>query len=194
MSISERMTATLSISRRAPLEAAASAQFETVYRQHFAGAWRVLRRLGVTEAQLEDAAQDVFLIVHKKLGGLPSDAPVRRWVLAIAVRVASEYRRRARRKPTEPLDETIVDGRPGPARASEFRESLRLLHGLLEELDEKKRAVFVLSELEQLSAPEISEVLGTNVNTVYARLRAAKQQFATGLARRRARAGQGELP
>lgn len=194
MSISERMAATLSIARRAPLETEVSLEFETVYRQHFAGAWRVLRRLGVAEAQLDDAAQDVFLIVHKKLGGLDPEAPVRRWVLAIAVRVASEYRRRARRKPTEPLDEGLVDGRPGPVRTSELRESLRLLHELLEQLDEKKRAVFVLSELEQLSVPEISEVLRANVNTVYARLRAAKKQFAMGLARRRASHPRGEQP
>jgi RNA polymerase sigma-70 factor (ECF subfamily) len=88
----------------------------------------------------------------------------------------------------------VVDARPGPARTSELKESVRVLHELLEELDEKKRAAFVLSEHEELSAPEISEMHGTNVNTVYARVRAAKKQFAEGLARRRARESRGESP
>ena len=169
-------------------------EFDAVYRQHFAATWRVLRRLGVADAQLDDAAQDVFLIVHRKLGGLEPGAPVRRWVIAIAVRVASEYRRRASRRRVDPLPESIVGAGADPARQSELNESLRLLHELLTELDEKKRTVFVLAELEQLSAPEISEMVGANVNTIYARLRAAKKQFSAGLARRRAREGGGGRP
>jgi RNA polymerase sigma-70 factor (ECF subfamily) len=184
------MAASLSIPRSACIEHDAPLEFDAVYRRHFAGAWRVLRRLGVAQAHLDDAAQDVFLVVHKKLAHLEAGAPLRRWILAIAVRVASEYRRRARRKPTEPLDDAIVDPGPGPGRASEVKEWLRLLHALLEELDERKREVFVLSELEQLSAPEIADVLGANVNTVYARLRAARKQFAAGLVRHRSRLGE----
>ena len=68
---------------------------------------------------------------------------------------------------------------------SEVQESVRLLHELLNELDENKRTVFVLAELEQLSVPEITQVLGVNLNTVYSRLRSARQQFETALLLRR---------
>jgi len=161
-------------------------ELESVYRQHFKAVWRLLRRLGVEVAQLDDAAQDVFLVVQRKLASLDPQAAVQSWVFAIAVRVASEYRRRAARRRTEPLDETMPDHAPNPARISELQESVKLLHDILGELDEQKRTVYVLSELEQLSVPEIAGVLGANLNTVYSRLRSARRQFDASLQRRRA--------
>jgi RNA polymerase sigma-70 factor, ECF subfamily len=157
---------------------------ESVYREHFASVWRLLRRLGVPEAQLDDAAQDVFLVVHRKLDDFDARAPLRSWIFAIAARVASEYRRRVVRARTEPLDDRIVDASASPARLTEMQESVRLLHAVLGELDENKRTVFVLSELEQLSAPEIASVLGENLNTVYSRLRSARKHFDRALSRR----------
>jgi RNA polymerase sigma-70 factor, ECF subfamily len=161
-------------------------ELESVYRQHFKAVWRLLRRLGVEPAQLDDAAQDVFLVVQRKLSSLDPQASVHSWVFAIAVRVASEYRRRAAHRRTEMLDETIADRAPNPARISELQESVQLLHDILGDMDEQKRTVYVLSELEQLSVPEIAGVLGANLNTVYSRLRAARRQFDAALLRRRA--------
>jgi RNA polymerase sigma-70 factor (ECF subfamily) len=158
---------------------------ECIYRENFKGVWRLLRRLGVPLAQLDDAAQDVFLVVHRKLADFDARAPLRSWIFAIAVRVASEHRRRAARSRTEQLEDEMADAAPGPLRLSEMQESVRLLHALLAELDEKKRTVFVLSELEQLSVPEIAEVLGVNVNTVYSRLRSARKHFDAAMLRRR---------
>jgi RNA polymerase sigma-70 factor (ECF subfamily) len=161
---------------------------ECVYREHFRGVWRLLRRLGVPAALLDDATQDVFLVVHRKLAELDLHAPLRSWVFAITVRVASEHRRRAARRRTEQLDDILPDPGPGPAELRELREDVQLLHEVLNELDDDKRAVFVLSELEQLSAPEIAAVIGVNLNTVYSRLRAARKYFDAGLHRRRAAA------
>src|SRR5262249_38059685 len=104
-----------------------------------------------------------------------------------AVRVASDYRRGAAHRRTQPLDDTLPAPEPDPARASELGDSVRLLHALLAELDEAKRTVFVLGELEELSAPEIAEALGENVNTVYARLRAARARFDAAFRRHRER-------
>lgn len=159
---------------------------ESVYRLHFKAVWRLLRRLGLPQAQLDDAAQDVFLVVQKKLSGLSPDAALQSWVFAITVRVASEYRRRSFWRRAEPLDESIAAATPHPAQQSEVQEAVRLLHQLLAELDAKKREVFVLAELEQLSAPEIASVLDVNLNTVYSRLRAAKREFDAALQRQRA--------
>lgn len=159
---------------------------DCIYREHFRSVWRLLRRLGVAEAQLDDAAQDVFLVVQRRLDDFDGAAPVRAWVFAIAVRVASEFRRRASRWKAEPLGEERACGAPGPAHLTELQESLRLLHDVLGELDDARREVFVLSELEQLRAPEIASVLGVNLNTIYSRLRSARQHFDAALARRRA--------
>jgi RNA polymerase sigma-70 factor (ECF subfamily) len=164
----------------------ASLTLEGVYRGQFKEVWRVLRRLGVSQAQLDDAAQDVFLVVQRRLGQFDHAAPLRSWVFGIAVRVASDYRRRAARWRTEPFSEAVSDASQSPARLTELQESVQLLHELLRELDESKRVVFVLSELEQLSAPEIAAVLGVNENTVYSRLRSARTRFEAALARRRA--------
>jgi len=159
---------------------------ELVYRQHFRAVWRLLRRLGVPAAQLDDAAQDVFLIVHRKLASLDPHASVRSWVFGIAVRVASEYRRRAAYRRTDPFEDTVADDAPGPIRERELQEAVELLHALLGELDEPKRTVYVLAELEQLSVPEIADVLGENLNTVYSRLRAARIAFEQAVAQQRA--------
>src|SRR5687768_11878901 len=126
--------------------------FATVYAEHFRGIWRTLRRLGVTPAQLDDAAQDVFVVVHRRLPEFDGRS-LRGWLYAIAVRVASDYRRGARHGRSQPLDGSLADPAPDPGRASELHESVRLLHALLGELSEPKRTVFVLSELEELSVP-----------------------------------------
>ncbi len=159
---------------------------EVLYRGHFANTWRVLRRLGVPEAQLDDAAQDVFLVVHRKLEQFDARLPARSWIFAIAVRVASEYRKRAVRRRTEQLDEAVADASTNPARMSELKDSVRFLHEVLSVLDEKSRTVFVFAELEEMSVPEIAQVLDVNMNTVYSRLRTARKRFEAELLRRRA--------
>jgi RNA polymerase sigma-70 factor (ECF subfamily) len=159
-----------------PAEAAETPAFTVIYERYFRAMWRTLRRLGVEPAALDDAVQDVFVVVHRRLAEFDGRS-LRGWLYAIAVRVASDHRRGARHRRAEPLAETLVDPAPDPAEASELAASVRLLHALLAQLDEKKRTVFVLGELEELGAPEIAEALGENPNTVYSRLRAARAEF-----------------
>jgi RNA polymerase sigma-70 factor, ECF subfamily len=160
--------------------------FETIYADYFSAVWRTLRRLGVTPAQLDDAAQDVFVVVHRRLPEFDGRS-LRGWLYAIAVRIASDYRRGAVQRRTLPLSDSLVDSTLDPSRTNELRESVRLLHALLGELPEPKRTVFVLGELEELSVPEIAEALGENLNTVYSRLRAARTEFEAALHRHRLR-------
>lgn len=151
--------------------------FRAVYSEFFAAMWRTLRRLGVEPAQVDDAVQDVFIVVHRRLPQFDGRS-LRGWLYAIAVRVASDHRRGASARRAVPLPEdALVDPQPDPAHACELGESVRLLHQLLAELDEAKRTVFVLGELEELSVPEIAAVLGENLNTVSSRLRAARARF-----------------
>ncbi|WP_438019785.1 sigma-70 family RNA polymerase sigma factor [Sorangium sp. So ce315] len=164
---------------RAPLE------FDTVYDGHADFVWRNLRRLGVREASLDDAFQDVFLVVHRRLGEFEPRSSVKAWLFAIVCRVARDHRRLFRRKGGhEELPAGVLDRAPGPAERLEKVEALQLVDALLAELDDDKRAVFVMAEIEELSAPEIAAALDLKLNTVYSRLRAARREFELALARR----------
>ena len=163
------------------------AAFDAIYADAFPVVWRTLRRFGVEEAQLDDAAQDVFLVVHRRLPEFEGRSTVRTWVVGIAVGVARNYRRSARRRATEPLHEEPAASRPLAAEErTDAARAARLVRRLLGEMDPDRADVFVLGELEQLTAPEISVALGVNVNTVYSRLRAARRDFEDALARHRA--------
>lgn len=158
--------------------------FDQVYEEHFDFVWANLRRMGVRPSQLEDAAQDVFIVVHRQLGGFEGRSSVRTWIAGVAWRVASEYRRHESRKGAEPLPEELPAPGPDPHRAAVHAEAVRLLDELLQRLDHDKRAVFVLADIEGLTVPDIAGALGVNLNTVYARLRAARKIFERALQQR----------
>jgi RNA polymerase sigma-70 factor (ECF subfamily) len=140
---------------------------------------------------VEDAVQDVFVVVHRRMAERDPATPMRAWPFEIVRRVAHDHRRAARRKDiAEPLSDAVgATAAPGPARLAEASEELRLVESILADMDEDRRAVFVLSEIEQMTAPEIAETLGCNLNTVYSRLRRAREAFhaAVGAARGGAR-------
>ena len=168
--------------------------FEAIYDDHVDFVFRNVRRLGVPDAHVDDAVQEVFLVVHRRLAEFEGRSSLKTWIFGILARVAADHRRSLRRKSphlrspggiVEP--DTVIDERDGPHESIARAEGLRLLHALLDELDDDKRAVLVLAELEQMSSPEIAESLGCNLNTVYARLRAARREFEQAASRERAR-------
>ena len=152
-----------------------------LYEDHFEFVWRCARRMGVPLAQAEDAVQDVFLVVHRKLGDFKPDAAPRPWLFGITFRVAKDYRRRAARKgalgASAASSETVA-GNQSPFDDTAKAQALQVLERFLSELDDDKRSVFVLAELEQMTAPEIAAAVDANVSTVYSRLRAARAAFA----------------
>lgn len=166
--------------------------FEEVYDEHFAFVWRSVRRLGVFEGAVDDVVQEIFLVVHRRLGEFEARASMRTWLFAIALRVVRDHRRslsrKARHVATDAEIEAVAEsGDKSPLERAAQAEAIKVLHELLDALDDEKREVFVLSELEQMPAPEIAEALGVNVNTVYSRLRAARHDFEEALARHHAR-------
>ncbi len=166
---------------------AAPLSFDAVYEAHFDFVWRSVRRLGLSEAAADDAVQDVFVVVHRRLGDFEGRSSVKTWLFGIALRVVRTQRRRAKRKPTEALPDTLTSQRPGPQALSERRQGLLILDQILDQMDDDKREVFVMAEMEQLTAPEIASVTSTNLNTVYSRLRAARKLFEEAVKRHRAR-------
>lgn len=157
-----------------------------VYREHFQFVWRSARRLGAPTAALDDVVQDVFLIVARRLAEFRGDASMRTWLFAITMRVAQLHRRSASRhlRRVEAFAEAHAeDGGVDPYAR---RDAADILLKLLDRLDDDRRAVFVLAELEGMTAQEIAAGLGLNVNTVYSRLRAARQQLERALPARQA--------
>ena len=158
----------------------------TVYGAHFRYVWRCLRSLGVRDAELEDALQDVFLVVQKRLSAFDGQVELRTWLYAIALRVARKYRSRTSREARRTdaslaLESTLAHERAEGA--AEQNERLSLARRALDALDDEKREVFVLARVEQMSAPEIASVIGIPLNTVYSRLRAARLAFDAEVAR-----------
>ncbi len=162
----------------------------TVYEAHFDFVWRTARRLGVGDAFVDDVVQDVFLVVYRKLPEFEGRSSVKTWLYAIARRVVSDHRRKAcQRKPHTPIPDAMVATGASPDERAARQQAAVLLHGFLDSLPDEQREVFVLSELEQMTAPEIEEATGANVNTVYSRLRLARKAFERVVAREEARRG-----
>jgi RNA polymerase sigma-70 factor (ECF subfamily) len=171
-------------------EAPALPDFETLYEGLFPLVWRTLQRLGVPSAQLDDAAQEVFAIVHRRLDRLQGPEVARTWVAGISVRVASDVRRSLRRKGEHiAMDDGMPDLRPDPLDQAMRRQARSLVDSLLSGLDDTQREVFVLAEMEGLTGPEISDALNVKLNTVYSRLRLAREAFEHRLRAFRARSG-----
>jgi RNA polymerase sigma-70 factor (ECF subfamily) len=156
-----------------------------VYEGHFDFVWRSARRLGVHAPQLEDVVQEVFIVAHRRLAQFEGRASLKTWLFGITRHVVRDHFRSLRRKPVEllgqlePADVHAADAETQVA----AQQGARLLHALLAQLDSDKREVFILAELEQMSAPEIAQALDQNLNTVYARLRAARHLFDQALGR-----------
>ncbi|HEX7666065.1 MAG TPA: sigma-70 family RNA polymerase sigma factor [Polyangiaceae bacterium] len=186
-----------SLSLVRPLAARAGSERETltfdgVYEAHFAFVWRTARRLGVGESDVSDVAQEVFLVVHRRLDSFEQRGSVKTWLYGILRRVVSDYRRSQRRKPSmvgraEAIEpDAWSSDESDPAESAEQREAMALVNRLLDELDDDKREAFVLAELEGMTTSEIAEALDANPNTVASRIRAGRLAFEAALARHEA--------
>jgi RNA polymerase sigma-70 factor, ECF subfamily len=163
------------------------ASFRVVYRDHFQLVWRGLKRLGVTEAALEDAVQDVFLVVYRRWHDFEGRSQLRTWIYGIAVRVAKDYRRaEARRSRRVQRLAELAAAEPdsaAPADQAELREANRLCYRALGALGDEERAVFVLVELSELSVQETATALQLHVRTCQRRLKNARRAFERAVTR-----------
>jgi RNA polymerase sigma-70 factor, ECF subfamily len=146
-----------------------------VFDEHARYVWRVLRHLGVPDAELDDLCQDVFLVVHRQLPSFEGRSKLSTWLYGICVRTASDYRRRARvryeRASADPAASLVAPGGFEPDARIGAKDEL--LH-LLATLDDDKRTVLVLYEIEGLGMNEIAEIVGCPLQTAYSRLHAAR--------------------
>ncbi len=152
-----------------------------LYEDHADAVFRALRRWGVRDAAADDALQDVFLIASRKLAEFEGRSSHRTWLFGIALRVARGVRRA---RAHEAMGDEEPEGHEAPLDEKvDAMRAARMLDALLRELDDAQREVFVMADLHEMSAPEIAEITGANVNTVYSRLRLARESIAAAVAR-----------
>lgn len=147
--------------------------FPEVFQQHAQFLWRTLMNLGVPAHEAQDLCQEVMLTVHRKLPDFDGQS-LRGWLYGICVRVASDYRRSARVRRevvSEAPPDQAVEASQGDA--LDRKRRLTRLMAALDQLDEAKRAAFVLHEIEELTLAEVAEALQAPIQTVYSRIRAA---------------------
>jgi RNA polymerase sigma-70 factor, ECF subfamily len=161
--------------------------FESIYRQYFDFVWAAVRRLGVSPPATDDVVQEVFIVIHSRLHTLEQPQALRSWIYGVVRRTVSGYHRSRRAREASGAafvaDPDMPPGPPTPFDLTEQNDRVKLLWSLLHELDEPKREVFAMAELDELTAPEIAAILGIPLNTAYSRLRAARQAFEEALAR-----------
>jgi RNA polymerase sigma-70 factor (ECF subfamily) len=154
--------------------------FRALVGRHYDFVWRLLRRLGVPASDVDDAAQQVFIVASHRRDTI-ADGAERSFLYGTALRVASTQRRTESRR-YRSLGELLHEARPQmpmPDEELERRESLALLDEALSALGDELRRVFVLSDIEGLSAPEIAALEKIPQGTVASRLRRARAAFAT---------------
>jgi RNA polymerase sigma-70 factor (ECF subfamily) len=159
--------------------------FSAIYCDYFDFVWSSARRHGVGVDAIDDLVQEVFIVIHRQLHTLEHPEALRSWIYGIVRRTVSTHHRSQRTRrdsgSTPLLDSQTPE--PTPLDVAEHQDQVKLLRDLLDKLDAAKREVFVLAELEELTAPEIAELLSIPLNTVYSRLRAARQAFNEAFAR-----------
>lgn len=135
--------------------------------------------MGVAEGSVDDAAHDVFLVVHRRLRDFEGRSSARTWLFGIAWRVASLYRMRESRRATREVghEEAPDSARHRPDAEAMRRESAELVQRVLDRLTPERRAVLIAVEIEQLTVPEVAEALLVPLNTAYSRLRLARRDF-----------------
>jgi RNA polymerase sigma factor (sigma-70 family) len=180
--------ATSASSRRRPsppVDPADTGWVVDAYRTYFRYVWALLGRLGVPSASLDDVVQEVFLVLHRRRHEFRSESSVRTWLHGIALHTARRHRARIRRAEHPPGDLPGPAALRDPEAAVADKQALARLDHLLSTLSDEQREVFVLTEIAELPAPEIAELLGTKLNTVYSRLRLARARVQETLAQMR---------
>jgi RNA polymerase sigma-70 factor (ECF subfamily) len=140
----------------------------------------------VQKSNLEDALQDVFIVVHRRLSTYNASGKISTWLFGICLRVAAAQRRRAyvRREQSSPDMHEHPDQRTyaDPEQSAMRREAEMRVELGLAAMDLERRAVFVMFEIEEMPAGAIAEILGIPVGTVYSRLHKARAEFTNAIA------------
>lgn len=159
--------------------------FEDIYRMHRRDVSRLAARLLGPRGDLEDVVQEVFIQVFRSLGSFRGDARFSTWLHRVTVNVTLMHIRALRSRPqlgNELLHEPAAPEDDSPADGAARAERLRALYKILDTLSEKKRAVFILHDIEGLAAAQVAKMVESNVLTVRTRLFYARKEVYAAMA------------
>lgn len=165
--------------------------FESLYKAELPFIYSFLYRMGARSAEIEDLSHDVFVTAMRRFDSYDSKRPVRPWLLGIAHRLWADAKRKAssQREVLDGVDENFPFEGAGAEDNLAQRERKQLIEEALLSLEPERRATFVMYELEQLSAADIAEAMGTPLATTYSRLRIGREEFSEAVRRIQARRG-----
>lgn len=156
--------------------------FASIYEKYADFVWLSLQRLGVRASDRQDLCHDVFVVAYKKLPDYTERAALRRWLFAISLRLASNYRRKAYLRFERSTDDGDDAGAPipefaWPEAAAARREAFARAETILADMQPLQRVVFVMFEIEGIACDAIATELGVPLGTVYSRLHTARKFF-----------------
>ena len=144
--------------------------------------FETLRRLGAAPREVEDLAQEVFVVLHRNWSTFDATRPLRPYLFGVAFRIVCAHRRRrAREIPYAALD--IEDGAASPEAVLQSKESIALLHAALDRVPLPRRAVVVLHDIDGVAIAEIAKRLSLTRFGTYARLRKARKELSAAVRR-----------
>jgi RNA polymerase sigma-70 factor (ECF subfamily) len=164
--------------------------FQQLFQAQHAYVFHSLRRLGVAERDLEDLTHDVFMVVHRKLGEYDPARPIKPWLLGIAARVASDYRKLARHRDQVLAAPEVADARPSADVQMQANDAQALVIAALAAVDDSRRALLVMVDIDDMAVTDAAEVMSIPLNTAYSRLRLARKEFSAAVLRLRAKRGE----
>jgi RNA polymerase sigma-70 factor, ECF subfamily len=158
--------------------------FEQVYASELLTVWRTVRRFGVPAHAVEDVVQQVFVAVYRQLENYEGRCALSTWVFAIVLRTVSNHRRAYRRKGAAHAlaslvtsEEELVATGDSPLEQAEKRQATEIAREVLSQMNSANAKTFVMFEIMGFTALEIAEASDVPINTVYSRLRHARQEF-----------------
>ena len=158
--------------------------FASVYEKYASFVWLSLQRLGVRASDRQDLCHDVFIVAYRKLPTYTERAAIQRWLFAISLRLASNYRRKAYLRLEHSVDGDESDVRAPavpestwPEAAAARREAFARAEEILARMQPLQRVVFVMFEIEGMACDVIASELGVPLGTVYSRLHTARKLF-----------------
>jgi len=141
-----------------------------------------LRRLGAAGTEIEDLAQEVFVLLHQNWSQIDTQSPMRPYLFGVAFRVFSAHRRRQKREiPYASVE--VEDLGPNPEGSLGRKEASALLFAALGRMPLRRRAVMVMHELDEIPVAEIARQLSISPFSVYARLRKARKELRSAVQR-----------
>jgi RNA polymerase sigma-70 factor (ECF subfamily) len=162
-------------------------RFPELFEQHAPYVWTTLRRLGAQARELDDLTHEVFIQIFRHLEQYDPRRPIRPWLFGFVLRIASEHRRRGPHRVEVLGEPEVVDATPSPVERLLAEERRQLAWAALAELELKRRAVFILHEIDGYPIPEVADALGVPLATAYSQLRLARQDFSKAAQRLRSR-------